>query len=724
MSHPYLLQPFPHAAEEARPMSQTRQTILTRTIALPRWSRAVSIVVIVAAWACVLLYDLVTLNFTDPLDAGHGFFRTLFPLLGLLPFAARLFQPEDIASDNEAYETYVQLTLITAAAGVCGLIAYLVIFTSDDYRTLTNIWSFIVGRLVALVAYIAVPLVAEGVLRLYRYRSKLAPSKIALGYSYGLAVLVVIPIFVAFFGDLQDVREVSYVLSGLLGVMAFLLSVRGGWIVNLRKRQKQKLLGWALVGGIACIPLMPESTEMASSLYAFFPGLLSLTFGIIVSMLVTQVTVFFNAMLALPTAEAIDRRNIEVSSLANFARLLTESFDSKDLTDTAIALTCDVTRSQAAWIELGEGGTRELLYGTSPKLPATVAQALMSARPTRQQTIGEAVRNNERVEMIGQTGEGRWALKNGTTRALRSVAAAPLRSGNKLIGTLFVAKEQVFGFDREHLTILEVIAHQIALAIEQSRLIQRSFERERFEQEMLIARTLQLQLLPKTMPNSVFHEVYAESEPASIVGGDYYDTLAFSDHTIGIIVADVSGKGASAALYMGMVKGIVQAFSGACATPKEFLTKVNHALHGTIDNRWFVTMTCVQIIDEERTLRIARAGHCPTLVVQQGEARFTRSPGIGLGIAKPALFQRVLQEEEVKFERGDYAIFFSDGLPEARNLGGEELEYERLRMIVEQGATAQPSSQEMRDAIFEGINKFTAGESLVDDSTLVVLRWR
>lgn len=705
-------------------MSQARQTILTRTIELPRWSRTVSIVAIVVAWACVLLYDLITLNFTDPLDAGHGFFRTLFPLLGLIPFAARLFQPEDIASDNEAYETYVQITLITIIAGLCGLIAYLVIFTSDDYQILTNIWSFIVGRLVALVAYVAVPMVAEGLLRLYRYRSKLAPSKIALVYSYGLAVLVVIPMFVAFFGDIHDVREVSYVLSGLLGVMGFLLSARGGWIVNLRKRQKLKLLGWAFAGGIACLPLMPETTEMASSLYGFFPGLLSLTFGIIVSMLVTQTTVFFHATLALPTAEAIDRRNIEVSSLANFARLLTQSFDSKDLTDTAIAITCDVTRSQAAWIELGEGGTRELLYGSSPKLPATVAQALMNARATRQHTIGEAVRNNERVEMIGQTSEGRWALKNGTTRMLRSVAAAPLRSGNKLIGTLFVAKEQVFGFDREHLTILEVVAHQIALAIEQSRLIQRSFERERFEQEMLIARTLQQQLLPKTMPNSVFHEVYAESEPASIVGGDYYDTLAFSDHTIGIIVADVSGKGASAALYMGMVKGIVQAFSGACATPKEFLTKVNHALHGTIDNRWFVTMTCVQIIGEERRLRIARAGHCPTLVVQHGKARFTKSPGIGLGIAKPALFQRALQEEVVEFATGDYAIFFSDGLPEARNPDGEELEYEPLRVIVEQAATAQPSSKEMRDAIFEGINKFTAGESLVDDSTLVVLRWR
>ncbi|MCE7933128.1 MAG: GAF domain-containing protein [Chlorobi bacterium CHB2] len=705
-------------------MSQPSKPAVATAITLPRWSRAVSIVAIAVAWVCVLLYDLLTLNFTDPLDAGHGFFRTLFPLVGFVPFAARLFQPEDIATDAEAYETYTNITLITAIAGVFGLVAYLLIFTWEDFRLLSNIWAFIVGRLVALVAYVAVPLVAEGLLRLYRYRSKLAPSKIALGYSYGLAVLVIIPLFVAFFGDLQDVREVAYMLSGLLGVMGFLLSVRGGWIVNLRKRQKLKLLLWAMVGGLACLPLMPETTELAASLYGFFPGLLSLTFGIIVSMLVTQVTVFFNTMLALPTAEAIDRRNIEVSSLANFARLLTQSFDSNELTDTAIAITCSVTRSQAAWIELGEGATRELLYGTSPKLPAAVAQALMDARATRQHSISEAVRKNERVEMIGQTGEGRWALKNGTTRALRSVAAAPLRSGNKLIGTLFVAKEQVFGFDREHLTILEVVAHQIALSIEQSRLIQQSFERERFEQEMLIARTLQQQLLPKTMPNSLFHEVHAESEPASIVGGDYYDTIAFSDHTIGIVVGDVSGKGASAALYMGMVKGIVQAFSGECATPKEFLIKVNHALHGTIDHRWFVTMTCAQIIDEERTLRIARAGHCPTLVLQQGKAWFAKSPGIGLGIAKPALFQRTLQEEVVKFMVGDYAIFFSDGLPEARNPQGDELEYERLRAIVERAAAAQPSPQEMRDAIFEGINKFTDGESLVDDTTLVVLRWR
>jgi serine phosphatase RsbU (regulator of sigma subunit) len=175
---------------------------------------------------------------------------------------------------------------------------------------------------------------------------------------------------------------------------------------------------------------------------------------------------------------------------------------------------------------------------------------------------------------------------------------------------------------------------------------------------------------------------------------------------------------------MGMIKGIIQALSGRCADPRELLSRINVALHGSIDQRWFVTMTCAQIIEESRTLRVARAGHCPTLVVRGGRAGYHRANGIGLGLARAGMFDRSLELEDIPFGSGDYAIFLSDGIPEARAVDGEELGYEKLLEIVERSAASATTPLELRNGMFAEISTFTKGEIPSDDSTIAIIRWR
>jgi serine phosphatase RsbU (regulator of sigma subunit) len=154
------------------------------------------------------------------------------------------------------------------------------------------------------------------------------------------------------------------------------------------------------------------------------------------------------------------------------------------------------------------------------------------------------------------------------------------------------------------------------------------------------------------------------------------------------------------------------------------LAQANVALHGSIDQRWFATMTCAQIFDAQRTLRIGRAGHCPTLLVRNGVASYSRPQGLGLAIAKPILFDRNLEIEEIGFSSGDYAIFFSDGLTEARSPDGEEYGYDALLATAMGAASANATPRAMRDAIFESIDRFSKGVPPMDDSTLVILRWK
>lgn len=684
---------------------------------------------VIALWTGLIFYDILFRGYSAAANADQSLFRTLLPAVALIPFFLRWLKPEDIQNDQEAYVAFRRLSIILMIAAVAVGIIDVLPFEFGPDGAPNGLFAFIAGRIVALVMFTTIPVIAEQMILLYRYRSRRTVPVLAIYSAYGLVAAVVlgqlVPLGLAQDGEV-GLPTVVKVIGGAMGFIALILTGRVGWLINLRKQQKVTLLGLSFVGMLtsSCLILMVQDNDTGRALIGIAPGLAGLVLVTLMPVCTAQITLFFNALIALPTAEAIDRRNVEVSSLTNLARLLTQSFDFKELTETAIAIACDVTKGTTAWMESGNGIDREVLYAEKSRVPHKITNGLMQAMVTRDMSLSDAIRTLRKIQVLDKVSGAKWIGPAGEAKELRSVAAAPLQINGELFGTLYVAKDKADGFDREDMAILGAVADQISLAIEHSRLIRGSIERERFEQEMLIARDLQRRLLPKLMPASPFYEIYAESEPASIVGGDYYDVVSFSDRTIGILVADVSGKGASAALYMGMAKGIIQALSGACASPSELMAQANLALHGNIDQRWFITMTCAQILETERKLRIARAGHCPTLMVRGGVASYSKPRGLGLAIARPAIFDKNLELEEVQFAAGDYVIFLSDGIPEARDPFGEELGYERLLAIVESAAQSGPRSEELREMIFREIDAFMKGEVLEDDSTLVILRWQ
>lgn len=681
---------------------------------------------IVSTWVILFVHDAVFAVTWSDTPASHGLFRLLLPLIGLVPMILRLLNAQAFTDDQEAYRAFVRMTVVNLVLGGVLMLFQFIPFGYTRMGVPDDYWSFVVGRIMALAMLIAVPIIGDELVSLYHYRVRSRSSRMARVYIYSLIGLLVVGQFFPL-----DAGRVSLTpsvpmeaASVAVGVVGFILSIRFGWLINLRKRQKLALLGLSFVGFIASVAFtgVVQDTMVGTTLLAVAPTLPTFVGAIAVSLLFTHMVIFVTALLALPTADAIDRRNDEVTSLANFTRLLTESLEEEELVQTVIAITCD-TGAQAAWLELWDGERRELHFGAVPRCPEHVAGRMMNATTHHGVEIAKIVKETRRAQVVERLGDAVWEVSS-VRKELRSVVAVPLLLGEKYLGTLYAAKERVDGFDREQIVLLNALADQIAVALDHSRLIRTSLERTRLEQEMMIARDLQQRLLPKVMPESPCFEIYAESRPASIVGGDYYDVVTLSDGTLAVLVADVAGKGASAALYMGMVKGIVQAVSGRCDSPKELLARANVALHGAIDQRWFATMTCAQIMEDRRTLRICRAGHCPTLVVRNGGASFSRPKGLGLAIAGPEIFDRNLSIEEIAFQPGDYAIFFSDGLPEAGPGDGREFGYEALLDVAAEAAAHHPGARDMRDAIVNAIEKFSGGVPPSDDSTLVVLRWR
>jgi len=632
-----------------------------------------------------------------------------------------------IAEGQEAFRAVLRLTSTFFVTMMLAAIVNIFPYGYTNDARPDSIVSAIPGRLLGLIVMIGMPGTLENLLAVVRTGDRRRPSLIARLFGWLIVVALVLAQLLPLREDGAFTVSDGVVPFGVLGaILAFVLGIRSGWIINLRKRQKWGLLGTSTLGLLAAAGMLIvlEQSPMTLALVSQGGALAALAYTGALSLLCWYMVIFVTALFALPTADAIDRRNAEVSRMATLARLLTQSLDSEDLIDAAVAIARDATSADTAWIEIGTDrgpGGIQVRYGSQRSIPAATARSIMEAPAQGSTTLRGAVVDKRRLEVVDNIS---GVHRNGTSGpVLRSAAGAPLLLGDRLVGALYLAKERTHGFDRDDVNVLTPLADQIALALEHSQLIRDSLERERFEQEMLIAKDLQQRLLPRIMPRSPFYELHAESTPASIVGGDYYDVVAFSDQTIGLLVADVSGKGASAALYMGVIKGIIQALSGIHPTPRELLARANVALHGSIDQRWFVTMTCAQILETERRLRIARAGHCPPLLVRRGVGTYSRPKGIGLAIARPRLFEANLELEEIQFESGDYVVFMSDGLPEARSPDGDEFGYDRLRAVVETGARLKLSPVGVRDHIFKEIDLFCQGEQRHDDSTLVVLQW-
>jgi serine phosphatase RsbU (regulator of sigma subunit) len=251
-------------------------------------------------------------------------------------------------------------------------------------------------------------------------------------------------------------------------------------------------------------------------------------------------------------------------------------------------------------------------------------------------------------------------------------------------------------------------------------LMREQAEKQRLEEELRIARQIQMSLLPAEGVGLPGIHVWAHCLPAAEVGGDYYDLLPLSDTRMGVLIADVSGKGTSAALYMAELKGLVLSLSRMYQSPAKLLREANRILASTMDPRSFITMTYAVLDAEARTMRYARAGHNPIihLDASSGRTRVLTPAGLGLGIDPGDRFDQILEEVEVPLRSGDVFLLFTDGLSEAMNESAEIFGERRLRDLVEQDGDAAG----LKDLILGEIRRFVGGAAQHDDMTMVILQ--
>jgi sigma-B regulation protein RsbU (phosphoserine phosphatase) len=262
-------------------------------------------------------------------------------------------------------------------------------------------------------------------------------------------------------------------------------------------------------------------------------------------------------------------------------------------------------------------------------------------------------------------------------------------------------------------------------------LLREAAEKKRLEEELRIAREIQMSLLPQGPLSMPGLSVSALCVPAREVGGDYYDFLPLDDNRLGVLIADVSGKGTSAALYMAELKGLMLSLSRIYTSPRELMMILNKIIANNLDARSFITMTYAVLDLSAKTMTYARAGHTPLMCVagRNGSvplsARHTQilAPDglvLGLKLDDGAMFDRLLIEQTIPLHPGDLYVLFTDGISEAMNADDDCFGEGRLATLLEEHADLP--AEELRERILRDVEAFAAGTPQHDDMTMILLK--
>ena len=237
---------------------------------------------------------------------------------------------------------------------------------------------------------------------------------------------------------------------------------------------------------------------------------------------------------------------------------------------------------------------------------------------------------------------------------------------------------------------------------------------EQQEQELQRAREIQQSLLPKEIPQLAGFEIAAAWHPALAVSGDYFDVFKLGDNKLGICIADVSGKGVSAALLMANVQAAVHAFANEAEQPATLCRKVNELLCGNIANGRFVTLLYGVLDKEGRSLRYCNAGHlCPILVTTE---RSHTLDGGGAVLGVFASWQ--YEQKQIELQSGDHVILFTDGISEASD--AQEREFGEAQLAAFALRKSSANAAELNAAVMSEVEAF-CGSRFQDDATLLVI---
>lgn len=344
------------------------------------------------------------------------------------------------------------------------------------------------------------------------------------------------------------------------------------------------------------------------------------------------------------------------------------------------------------------------------------SHAPMRRLPISTGLVGAAVREWRPINVPDVSKDPRYIPMNPETR---SELIVPLFYKGRVIGVLDLEHTRPSFFNEEHERMLTTLASQIAIAIENARLYQAVRRQERqLERDITMAREVQLRLLPPEAPSHPHAEMAVRFLPARTIGGDLYDFLDYGPNRTAIVLGDVSGKAAPAALFAALVSGVMRAAAAQQPGPAAMLALLNDAMQERKLESQYVTMLFALWNDENQTLQVANSGAVQPVFCRAGQSAAVKAEGFPLG-----MFPDVTYEElSVATQPGDAIVFVSDGILDAENEAEEMYGQDRLASLL--CANRGRPAGEIADEILADVSRFQGTHDRFDDETIIVLRVR
>ncbi|HOD65275.1 MAG TPA: SpoIIE family protein phosphatase [candidate division Zixibacteria bacterium] len=571
----------------------------------------------------------------------------------------------------------------------------------------------IFGALNALYVVVAVYFLESGRRMVTNPRLLTQTRVLFRGMRIGLA-----PYVIAFAGGLllprlfsDDVQAVLVVAGALVGAVFLAYATIRFQFLDVQLRFRQSFV-YTITSGLLVglyILLVVESRSFFTPLFGAQAQVVSYAFIIVILLLFQPINnAIDNLIRTLFIRTRTDHRNI----IERFSRQVISLFDPVKLRGIIEDTLKTALLVERVYFVLFDDEVGEYALTRSQDQPRRIVLSRddlllrginLLDSPAFLQTLGDYLVNSPLAELL-------------TERQVKLVL--PMKDAKHMLGFLALTdKVAGYRYSSEDLNLLGVLSNQMVTALTNARLYVDSLERLRLEEEVSLARQIQLDLLPAAPPKLELCEIAVHSTPSRTVGGDFYDFIPIDDARIGMVIADASGKGMPAALMIAQIQAIIRSEVNNGNPIGAIMTHLNDQVVAATSSEKYVTLFYGELNRRTGRLEYCNAGHnYPVLVRSDGAVELLVQGGPIIG----AFPEMRYESADVQFRPGDVLFLFTDGLSEAMDGDGREYGEERVRRFVREHRHREAG--EILEAILEDVRAFDATFPPRDDTTIITMK--
>ena len=406
----------------------------------------------------------------------------------------------------------------------------------------------------------------------------------------------------------------------------------------------------------------------------------------------------------------------ELTALLDISQLLTSNLSLKEVLDRIAEGIVKVLNVKSSTIRLLDDDGVELviksIYNLSPEY-LSKGPVILDEHP-----ICKSALKGEICTILDVTSDPKFGYNEAAKKeGLCSMLCVGLKVKDKAVGTIHLYTGEPHEFTEDEIMLVQSIANHAAIAIDNAKLNEQNIQKQRIERELAMAGEIQSELLPKTYPNLDGYDIKAKFIPYGQLSGDLYDFIELENQKIGLVIADVSGKGIPSAIIMATTHATIHASANDDVYKAvKVVDAVNRYLCQYTRATEFVTMFYGILDVKNHMLTYSNAGHNPPIIFREGVGVFLDQGGIPMGILEDAEYG----EEQIVLVPGDVVLLYTDGVTEALNTKREIFGMRRLMRVVQQNHKID--SEELINTIYSDMLEFTDGAPQSDDLTLIVIK--